>query len=119
MGAATAKAPFAAGRTVAGTNLMRGLFEQPEPGVPTYIQADLTQPGDAFVRGARRKHRHALRRHPGADPEPGCHGLLQNNLMATFNVLEATVRFGVSRFVNVSSETAPGFFLPGGPVPAG
>ncbi|GAA2864717.1 hypothetical protein GCM10020220_062550 [Nonomuraea rubra] len=31
--------------------------------------------------------------------------------MATFNVLEAAVRFGVSRFVNISSETVPGFFF--------
>jgi nucleoside-diphosphate-sugar epimerase len=32
--------------------------------------------------------------------------------MATFNVLEAAVRFGVKRFVNISSETVPGFFFP-------
>jgi nucleoside-diphosphate-sugar epimerase len=32
--------------------------------------------------------------------------------MATFNVLEAAIRFGVSRFVNISSETVPGFFFP-------
>jgi nucleoside-diphosphate-sugar epimerase len=35
-----------------------------------------------------------------------------NNLQATFNTLEAAVRFGVPRFVNVSSETVPGFFFP-------
>jgi nucleoside-diphosphate-sugar epimerase len=38
--------------------------------------------------------------------------VFQNNLIATFNVLEAAVRLGVSRFVNVSSETVPGFFFP-------
>jgi UDP-glucose 4-epimerase len=32
--------------------------------------------------------------------------------MATFNVVEASVRWGVTRLVNVSSETVPGFFLP-------
>jgi nucleoside-diphosphate-sugar epimerase len=32
--------------------------------------------------------------------------------MATFNVIEAAVRFGVPRVVNVSSETVPGFFFP-------
>jgi len=32
--------------------------------------------------------------------------------MSTFNVLEASIRFGVKRFVNVSSETVPGFFFP-------
>jgi nucleoside-diphosphate-sugar epimerase len=31
-----------------------------------------------------------------------------NNLMATFNVVEACVRLGVGRLVNVSSETVPG-----------
>jgi nucleoside-diphosphate-sugar epimerase len=42
-----------------------------------------------------------------------------NNLMATFNVVEACVRWGVRRLVNISSETVPGFifadrpFLPG------
>ena len=38
--------------------------------------------------------------------------VFQNNLMATFNAIEAAVRFGVSRFVNISSETVPGFFFP-------
>jgi nucleoside-diphosphate-sugar epimerase len=38
--------------------------------------------------------------------------VFHNNLMATFNALEAAVRFGVPRFVNVSSETVPGFFFP-------
>ena len=32
--------------------------------------------------------------------------------MATFNALEAAVRWGVPRFVNLSSETVPGFFFP-------
>jgi nucleoside-diphosphate-sugar epimerase len=31
--------------------------------------------------------------------------------MMTFNVLEAAVRLGVKRFVNLSSETVPGFFF--------
>ena len=31
--------------------------------------------------------------------------------MATFNVLEAAVRWGAPRFVNLSSETVPGFFF--------
>jgi nucleoside-diphosphate-sugar epimerase len=38
--------------------------------------------------------------------------VFQNNLMATFNALEAAIRFGVGRFVNISSETVPGFFFP-------
>jgi nucleoside-diphosphate-sugar epimerase len=38
--------------------------------------------------------------------------VFSNNLMATFNLLEAAIRMGVPRFVNVSSETVPGFFFP-------
>jgi UDP-glucose 4-epimerase len=53
--------------------------------------------------------------HVAAIPEPTGnppHVVFQTNLMATFNVLEAAVRFGVKRFVNISSETVPGFFFP-------
>ena len=53
--------------------------------------------------------------HAAAIPEPTRnppHQVFRNNLMATFNVIEAAVRFGVPRVVNVSSETVPGFFFP-------
>jgi UDP-glucose 4-epimerase len=40
------------------------------------------------------------------------HVVFQNNLTATFNSLEAAIRLGASRFVNISSETVPGFFFP-------
>jgi nucleoside-diphosphate-sugar epimerase len=40
------------------------------------------------------------------------HTVFQNNLMTTFNTLEAAVRWGVPRFVHLSSETVPGFFFP-------
>ena len=53
--------------------------------------------------------------HAAALPEPTrnpAHTVFQNNVMATFNTLEAAVRFGVARFVHVSSETVPGFFFP-------
>ena len=40
------------------------------------------------------------------------HVVFQNNLISVFNVLEAAVRFNVRRFVNISSETVPGFFFP-------
>ena len=87
------------------------VFERPKPGEPDYFQADLTDAGDAFafVRGAEAVV------HATAIPEPTRnppHVVFQNNLMATFNVLEAAIRFGASRFVNVSSETVPGFFFP-------
>jgi nucleoside-diphosphate-sugar epimerase len=53
--------------------------------------------------------------HAAAIPDPQhhpAHTVFANNLLATFNTLEAAVRFGVPRFVNVSSETVPGFFFP-------
>ena len=53
--------------------------------------------------------------HAAAIPEPTRnppHTVFQNNLMGVFNTLEAAIRFGVPRFVNVSSETVPGFFFP-------
>src|SRR5918994_5057426 len=51
--------------------------------------------------------------HDGAAiPEPTqntVHTVFRNNLMATFNTLEAAVRWEVPRFVHLSSETVPGF----------
>ncbi len=37
--------------------------------------------------------------------------------MATFNTLEAAVRWGVKSFVNISSETVPGFIFAERPFP--
>ena len=53
--------------------------------------------------------------HAAALPDPlhaPPHTVFQNNLMGVFNTLEAAVRLGVPRYVNVSSETVPGFFFP-------
>jgi nucleoside-diphosphate-sugar epimerase len=73
--------------------------------------ADLTDAGEAFavIRGAEAVV------HAAAIPDPlhhPPHVVFRNNLMATFNVLEAAIRFGVGRFVNISSETVPGFIFP-------
>jgi nucleoside-diphosphate-sugar epimerase len=111
VGSVTAKALAQAGHAVTGTDLMRGVFGRPASGEPAYLQADLTNAGDAFavVRGMNAVV------HTAAIPEPTQNPpatVFQNNLMATFNVLEAAIRFGVKRFVNVSSETVPGFFFP-------
>ena len=49
--------------------------------------------------------------HCAAVPEPtrnAPHKVFGNNLMATFNVVEACVRMGADRLVNVSSETVAG-----------
>ena len=113
VGTATVAALAEAGHEVVGSDLMRGLFEMPDPGDPEswYTQADLSDAGQAFatVRGADAVV------HAAAIPDPTknpAHVVFQNNLMSTFNVLEAAIRFGVRRFVNISSETVPGYFFP-------
>jgi UDP-glucose 4-epimerase len=110
VGLATVAALMEAGHEVRATDLLPPVFERPEEGEPDYFQANLTYAGDAFaaVRGAEAVV------HTAAIPEPTQnppHVVFYNNLMATFNVLEAAIRFGVSRFVNISSETVPGFFF--------
>ncbi len=111
VGRATTAALLAAGHDVTGVDVARASFDRPEPGSPKYQQAELTLAGDAYavVRG------HDAVVHAAAIPEPTqnpAHTVFQNNLMSTFNVLEAAIRFGLSRFVNISSETVPGFFFP-------
>jgi nucleoside-diphosphate-sugar epimerase len=111
VGRAVTAALADAGHAVTASDVGRGVFERPLPGELPYQQADLTDAGQAFavVRG------HDAVVHAAAIPDPTHnppHVVFQNNLMATFNVLEAAVRFGVPRFVNISSETVPGFFFP-------
>ncbi|MEV1175558.1 NAD(P)-dependent oxidoreductase [Nonomuraea sp. NPDC049784] len=111
VGRAAVKALAEAGHEVTGVDLTRPVFERSEPGRPRYQQAELTDAGQAFavVRGADAVVHAAAIPDPTANPP---HVVFQNNLMATFNMIEAAVRFGVSRFVNISSETVPGFFFP-------
>jgi len=99
-----------AGHDVTATDLGPPVFERDEPGRPAYVQADFTDAGQAFatVRG------HDAVIHAAAIPAPGQHPphiVFHNNLMGTFNAIEAAVRWGVPRFVHVSSETAPGWFF--------
>ena len=111
VGAATVSALVDSGHDVTASDLGAPVFERGLPGAPAYVRADLTDAGDAFavVRG------HDAVIHAAAIPDPQHHPphtVFANNLLATFNTLEAAVRFGVPRFVNVSSETVPGFFFP-------
>jgi UDP-glucose 4-epimerase len=111
VGSATVDALHAAGHEVTACDLGAPVFEAAPPGAPRYVRADLTDAGDAFavVRG------HDAVIHAAAIPEPTRnppHTVFQNNLMSAFNALEAAIRFEVPRFVNVSSETVPGFFFP-------
>jgi UDP-glucose 4-epimerase len=111
VGRAAVAALMGAGHDVRATDLFPPVFERPEDGEPEYVQANLTDAGDVFavVRGAEAVV------HAAAIPEPTRnppHVVFHNNLMATFNAIEAAIRFGASRFVNISSETVPGFFFP-------
>jgi len=111
VGRATTAALVAGGHQVTAVDVGRHNFDRPAPGEPDYQQADLTSSGDAFA--VVRNHDVVV--HAAAIPEPTHnppHVVFHNNLMATFNVLEAAIRLGVTRFVNISSETVPGFFFP-------
>jgi len=111
VGSATVDALHRAGHEVTACDRGAPVFESAGPEVPRYVQADLTDAGDAFavVRG------HDAVIHAAALPEPTRnppHTVFHNNLMSVFNTLEAAIRWGVPRYVNVSSETVPGFFFP-------
>lgn len=111
VGRAASKALIEAGHEVIETDLTRPIFERKPEGTPRYVQADLTDAGQAFavVNGVDAVVHVAAIAEPTGNP-PAV--VFQTNLMATFNVLEAAVRFGIQRFVNISSETVPGFFFP-------
>lgn len=111
VGRAAVAALAAAGHEVMATDLARPRFERDDPGEPAYWMADLSDAGDAFALCARGfdavVHAAAIPAPTGNPP----HFVFQQNLMATFNLVEAAIRFGVKRFVYISSETVPGFFF--------
>ena len=111
VGRAATKALLEAGHEVLATDLSHPGFERREEGSARYVMADLTDAGEAFavIRGADAVvHAAAIPEPTGNPPQV----VFRTNLMASFNVLEAAIRFGVGRFVNISSETVPGFFFP-------
>jgi UDP-glucose 4-epimerase len=86
-----------AGHRVVATDL-------PGAGAAADVHADLTDAGqaDALIGDAG----FAAVVHAAAIPSPGQHPphvVFANNMMATFNVIEACVRSGVPRLVNISS----------------
>lgn len=107
VGRAAATCLAARGHEVRGCDLGPPVFEAPTDGDLPYVRADLTDAGAAYavVRGVDAVV------HAAAVPEPSQdvpHHVFGNNLMGVFNVVEACVRWGVPRLVNVSSETVPG-----------
>jgi UDP-glucose 4-epimerase len=111
VGKATVAALIGAGHEVRATDVAPPTFERPLEGEPEYIQADVADAGEMFtvIRGMEAVVHAAALPEPTHNPP---HVVFQNNLMGVFNTLEAAIRFGVTRFVNVSSETVPGFFFP-------
>lgn len=112
VGRVTAASAQAAGHDVTATDLAPPVFERAEAGEPGYVQADLTDAGQAYAVLARGFDAVI---HAAAIPEPTRnppHVVFHNNLQSVFNVIEAAIRLGVPRVVNVSSETVPGFFFP-------
>jgi nucleoside-diphosphate-sugar epimerase len=111
VGRATAAALMEAGHDVRASDIFPPTFERQGENEPDYIQADVTDPGDMFaiVRGAEAVVHAAALPEPTRNPP---HVVFKNNLMGVFNTLEAAVRWEVPRFVNISSETVPGFFFP-------
>jgi UDP-glucose 4-epimerase len=114
VGARTVRALADAGHVVVATDRVPPLSDDWGEGIP-YTDADLTDAGSAFavVRGVDAVV------HAAAIPTPEFHPphvVFGNNILATYNVVEAAVRWRVGRFVNVSSETVPGFIFPERPV---
>jgi len=121
VGRAAVAALQRAGHDTVATDLAAPDFDTPPPGTAPYVKADLTDAGEvyALVGGAcigegQRPGPFEAVVHAGALPAPGRHAphvVFGNNLTATFNVVEACVRLGVRRLVNISSETVPGFIF--------
>ncbi|MCU1570922.1 MAG: NAD(P)-dependent oxidoreductase [Naasia sp.] len=112
VGRVTVDAFRAAGHSVIATDrLPPGFDRDTEPAGVEYRQAELTDAGDCYALVARGVdavvHIAAIPSPTGNTPAT----VFRNNLLATFNLIEAAVRFGVPRFVNISSETVPGFFF--------
>jgi len=110
-----------AGHDVVASDLAEPDFDHHPPGTAPYVKTDLTDAGQvyALVGGAsvgEGTHPGPFEAvvHAGAIPATGRHAphvIFGNNITATFNVVEACVRWGVRRLVNISSETAPGFIF--------
>lgn len=111
VGRAATQALVDAGHDVTGVDLVRPVFDAGVMVPGKYVMADLTNAGSAYavVAGADAVVHIAAIPQPTANPP---HVVFETNLMSTFNLIEAAVRFGVKRFVNISSESIVGNFFP-------
>jgi nucleoside-diphosphate-sugar epimerase len=121
VGRAAVAALLRAGHDTVATDLAEPDFDTSPAGTAAYAKADLTDAGQVYalvdgasMGGGARPGPFDAVVHAGAIPAPGRHAphvVFANNLTATFNVVEACVRSGVRRLVNISSETVPGFIF--------
>lgn len=111
VGRAATQALVDAGHDVLGVDRVSPVFDAGVAVPGRYQQVDLTDAGDAFAvtAGADAVVHVAAIPQPTGNP---AHTVLQTNVMSTFNMIEAAVRFGVKRFVNISSESIVGNFFP-------
>jgi UDP-glucose 4-epimerase len=107
----------AAGFRVVGVDLARGVFDTPLAGdlftPDEYISGDLAADAGLMLSTLLRFAPVEAVIHVAAIPDPTHNtpsAVFCNNINSTFNVIEAVVRCGVPRLVNVSSEQVPGFF---------
>jgi nucleoside-diphosphate-sugar epimerase len=112
VGRALVPALMRAGHDVRASDLTRPAWDRLDDAreAEDYWQADLTDAGAAY---ALANGCDAVV-HTAAIPQPthnAPHVVFGNNLMSTFNLLEAAIAAGARRFVNFSSETVPGFIF--------
>jgi nucleoside-diphosphate-sugar epimerase len=126
VGRAAVAALQRAGHDVTASDLGPPVWDRQPEGTAPYVSADLTDAGQVYAlvggisagENAKGGAYDAVV-HCAALPSPGKHAphqVFSNNLMGVFNVVEACVRWGVPRLVNISSETAPGFIFAERPV---
>ena len=98
-----------AGHEVRTSDLTRPDWDRVDPAeAEDYWQVDLTDAGAAYAVAAGMD----VVVHTAAIPQPihnAPHVVFANNMLSTFNVLEAAIAGGARRLVNFSSETVPGF----------
>ncbi len=98
-----------AGHEVRTCDLTRPDWDRVDPAeADDYWQVDLTDAGAAYAVAAGMD----VVVHTAAIPQPihnAPHVVFANNMLSTFNVLEAAIAGGARRLVNFSSETVPGF----------
>jgi UDP-glucose 4-epimerase len=109
LGAATTHRLLQDGHEVTAADIAPAVYERTRE--VRYVQADLTDAGHAaaVVPGHDAVIHTAAIASPAHNPP---HVIFQNNLMATYQVIEAAERAGVRRMVHISSETVPGFSYP-------